>query len=160
MGLSYLQKFSHTNGSVYGNRGVVSTSPLIFKIRKMKLFLDDVRNPTDCFGYVKAYGIRPDTYLGFWHVVKTYDEFVRFIQERGLPEIVSFDHDLADEHYNEAMYEGDDSYGKLYETFKEKTGYDAAKWLVNYCEEKGLPLPICFCHSMNPAGRQNINNLF
>jgi hypothetical protein len=125
-----------------------------------KLFLDDVRNPEDCFGYVKAYGIRPDVYAGHWVVVRSYDQFVKCIEYGGLPDIVSFDHDLADEHYNDAMYDGDDTYKKLYETFKEKTGYDAAKWLIEYCETKGLKVPQCVCHSMNPAGRNNINSLF
>lgn len=124
----------------------------------MKLFLDDIRNPMDCIGYVNRYGIRPDLYLGQWVVVRSYDEFVNYIEQNGLPEIISFDHDLADEHYNDAMYEGDDSYKKLYETFREKTGYDAAKWLIRFCD--GKKLPQCVCHSMNPAGRANINNLF
>jgi len=43
----------------------------------------------------------------------------------------------------------------------EKTGYDCAKWLINYCidNKKELPATILI-HSMNPAGSLNIKSLF
>lgn len=125
----------------------------------MKLFLDDKRIPENCFSYVKAFGIRPDVYLGEWVIVKSYADFVKLIEKtETLPEVISFDHDLADEHYDiEKMEDG--TYSELYDTFKEKTGYDAAKWLVQLCHDRGVPLPQCYCHSMNPVGRDNINNI-
>ena len=43
--------------------------------------------------------------------------------------------------------------------FKEKTGYDSAKWLIDYCLDNNLDLPLCFIHSMNPAGKENIEML-
>jgi hypothetical protein len=125
-----------------------------------KLFLDDIRNPEDCFSYVRAFGISPDAYLGEWVVVRSFDEFRSHILNNGRPYLISFDHDLGREHYNEAMSKKDGSYDELYDTFIEKTGYDAAKWFVQYCNEMGFPVPTCVCHSMNPVGRQNINNLF
>ena len=45
-----------------------------------KLYLDDIRIP-------KTEG---------WVIVRTYDEFVNWITKNGLPEEVSFDHDLAE----------------------------------------------------------------
>lgn len=125
-----------------------------------KLFLDDVRNPEDCFGYVKAFGIRPDIYLGEWVIVRSFDEFRKYILKNGQPEIVSFDHDLADEHYDDSMYDKKGNYNELYGKFREKTGYDSAKWFIHYCKEVGFDLPVCICHSMNPVGRDNINSLF
>ena len=116
----------------------------------MKLFLDDVRSPEDCFGYVKAYGIRPDVYTGDWKIVRDYKAFVSFIENNGIPEEVSFDHDLAYIHYDpETWKEGFE--------YMEETGYDCAKWLVQHCQEKGVDLPKCYCHSMNPIGRERIN---
>jgi hypothetical protein len=95
-----------------------------------------------------------------WVTVRSYDEFVKYITENGLPEAISFDHDLADEHYDPDMY-GSETYNKLYDNFVFKTGYDCAKWMIKYCiaNEKDLPAAILI-HSMNPAGKQNIKNLF
>jgi len=47
------------------------------------------------------------------------------------------------------------------DTFKEKTGYHCAKWLIDYCmdNEKELPKKI-IVHSMNPYGSKNIKSLF
>ena len=39
---------------------------------------------------------------------------------------------------------------------KEKTGYECAKWLIDYCIENNLECPMYVCHSMNPVGRDNI----
>jgi hypothetical protein len=125
----------------------------------MKLFLDDIRVPFDCLKYMKAdvSHIYEDT---DWDVVRTYDDFVGYIEHFGLPDVISFDHDLADEHYSQSMYDGEFAYNKQYETFKEKTGYDCAKWLHNYCVENGLPYPAYLVHSMNPVGRDNILSVF
>jgi hypothetical protein len=95
-----------------------------------------------------------------WTIVRSYDEFVATIKRDGLPKIVSFDHDLADEHYME--YQRAHSPNLIgerkiqYEDFTEKTGYDCAKWLGNYCIDNGLQLPLYYIHTLNPIGRQNI----
>ena len=131
-------------------------------MNKRLVFLDDIRIPSDCFSYMPE----PEkelysTPLGFWNVVRNYDEFVDDIESYGLPDFVSFDHDLSDEHYSTTMYDGNQTtYNQLYKDFKEKTGYDCAKWLVNYCSVNGLPLPKYSVHSMNPVGRDNILGLF
>jgi hypothetical protein len=92
-----------------------------------------------------------------WVVVKNYDEFVKVVTERGLPDTVSFDHDLAQEHYpwgNPQLYH---PAGPLpYEKYREKTGLDCAKWLVDYCIDHNLELPQWRVHSANPVGAQNI----
>lgn len=128
------------------------------------LFLDDVRNPHN----VKAALHRgvweefPD--LMVWEVVRSYDEFVAYILKNGLPKRIAFDHDLSWEHYPKEggpICEGDPRMDTIvipYETFKEKTGYDCAKWLTNYCMVNNLPLPDFYVHSFNPVGRMNISN--
>ena len=112
------------------------------------LYLDDIRNPHMTYPHMKDED---------WIVVKNYDEFVKLIEEKGLPEMVSFDHDLAQEHYpsgNPQLYH---PAGPLpYDKYKEKTGLDCAKWLVDYCLDRKLELPTWGVHSANPVGAANI----
>lgn len=128
-------------------------------IEDYNLFLDDVRDPKVCITYMSS-KVGPDInlYLRDWLICRDYEEFVNTIKLKGLPKLISFDHDLADEHYRPSMYNEDGHYSNYYNdgTFKEKTGYDCAKWLVDYCIEKNLELPRYFVHSMNPIGSNNI----
>lgn len=95
-----------------------------------------------------------------WTIVRNYNDFVATIKKRGLPTTVSFDHDLADEHYVEytAAHDKDSpSFGKIrYDQLKEKTGYDAAKWLAQFCVDNNTPIPLYYIHTLNPVGRMNI----
>lgn len=130
----------------------------------MKIFLDDVRNPKDCLGYMHTrIGNLNPIYEKEWYIVRDYDEFVNIILDCFRDNIkithISFDHDLADEHYDDENVDIND-YDALYETFKEKTGLDCAKWLKEYYEDINIDLPTIFVHSMNPVGRQNIINIF
>jgi hypothetical protein len=71
-----------------------------------------------------------------------------------VPDIVSFDHDLADGHYKQSEFDYNDN-------AKEKTGYHCAEWLIYYCLDKSKELPAeVLIHSMNPAGSLNIKSLF
>jgi hypothetical protein len=115
-----------------------------------KLFLDDFREPRDAFFY-KGFPIYNED---DWTVVRNYSEFVKVIEELGIPEAVSFDHDLADVHYEKSSFNYDDEN-------LEKTGYHCAKWLIYYCIDNKKELPaIILVHSMNTAGSQNIWSLF
>jgi 2-hydroxy-3-keto-5-methylthiopentenyl-1-phosphate phosphatase len=38
----------------------------------------------------------------------------------------------------------------------EKTGYHAAKWLCNYCQENKIKFPEYYVHSFNQIGKENI----
>lgn len=84
-----------------------------------KLYLDDLRTP-------KSDG---------WDIVRSYDQFVEWVTMNGVPDEVSFDHDLGDD---------------------VKTGYDCTKWLVNYCMDNRIPFPQWNIHSANPVGKENI----
>ncbi|MGK6343616.1 cyclic-phosphate processing receiver domain-containing protein [Chryseobacterium sp. DT-3] len=109
---------------------------------KRLLFLDDIRYPVEVYHYTKHdIFLRKD-----WHIVRNYEQFVNRILEKGLPEMISFDHDLAD-----IQYLKPDS-----DEYTEKTGYDCAKWLTEYCLDNYLDLPKFYCHSMNPVGKENI----
>jgi hypothetical protein len=110
-----------------------------------KLYLDDIRIP-------QTEG---------WEIVRDYDAFVKWIDENGLPDEISFDHDLSREHTLYFFNNGghDDPPDPQKNSFEEKTGYDCAKWLCEYCWENGLPIPEYNVHSANPVGRDNILQL-
>lgn len=95
------------------------------------LYLDDIREPNQSY-----YKSNDDRYNNLnWVIVRTYSEFVETITLKGIPNIISFDHDLGED---------------------ETTGYDCAKFLVEYCNENGLPLSEYLIHSANPVGSDNI----
>lgn len=54
------------------------------------------------------------------------------IINHSLPDGICFDHDLGEE----------------------KTGYDCAKWLVDYCMDNNLKLPLYAIQSANPVGKE------
>ena len=81
----------------------------------------------------------PQTETIAW--VKNYDEFVGQVKAFGkhISEcIVHFDHDLGED----------------------KSGYDCAKWLVDWCIENDYAVPDYDIQSSNPVGRQNIESVF
>ena len=69
--------------------------------------------------------------------VYDYAEFTKYILENGLPSFISFDHDLG----------------------LGKTGYDCAKYLVEYCLNHHLEPPGYKVHSQNPVGKENFEKL-
>lgn len=129
---------------------------------KKRLFLDDYRSPEDCSKYMHSkIGRQNAVYTNHnWDVVRHYPAFVDYIKKRGLPDLISFDHDLADGHYHKNMQEGIINYQTLdfLDDFN-KTGYHCAEWLVNYCLDNGMNLPAFIVHSMNPVGTENITSL-
>lgn len=93
-----------------------------------------------------------------WTIVRSYKQFVETILQKGIPKIVSFDHDLADEHYAEFISSSRTGNFR-YNDVKEKTGYHACKWLIEYCLEKNVPFPEYYIHTQNPVGKMNIQSL-
>ena len=126
------------------------------------LWLDDIRNP-----FLNLEGKVPkdengEDYKINW--VLNYEEFVKWIEMFGLPNAISFDHDLADEHYTPEYFWNNYQESKKYQEWKsnhyqEKTGMDCAKWLVDYCIDNKEKLPKIFVHSANPVGADNIKYL-
>jgi len=114
------------------------------------LFLDDVRRPATAFSYMQL----PIYNEVDWIIVRNYYAFITLIQKKGLPKIISFDHDLMDIHYKVQDFDyADENY--------EKTGYHCAKWLIDYCLDNNKKVPTkIIIHSMNPVGSLNIKSLF
>ena len=86
----------------------------------MQLYLDDLRPTPE--GFDRVY---------------SYEEFVDYLEKEGLPDFISFDHDLGED----------------------LSGYDCAKYLVEYCLAHQRPLPDYQVHSQNPVGKENIERL-
>ncbi len=122
---------------------------------KVLLWLDDTRNP-----FLDKEQKLPE-FTGIIEWVRNYDEFRDWILSNPLPDIVSFDHDLADEHYTPEFFWNDYELSKEFQEWKQKsyvhkTGFDCAKWLVNYCKVEKSKLPEIHVHSANPVGRDKI----
>lgn len=113
------------------------------------LYLDDERIPIETIP-----GYKP------WNVVINYDEFVAHITAHDLPDLISFDHDLAEEHITDFVNQTSviGFCSPSYDEYIEKTGLDCAKWLVDYCQANDRPLPLCSVHSFNPVGAANIQS--
>ena len=90
----------------------------------MRMFLDDCREPR-----VENFDI----------ICRSYSDAIMYVKTNGIPEFISFDHDL-----------GDDG-----------TGYDFAKWLVEQDINGIFAFPEDFSfnvHSANPIGKKNIES--
>lgn len=98
-----------------------------------KLFLDDIRTVAMVFGEAENENFA---------IVRSYNEFVEYIQLRGLPDFISFDNDL-----------GLDEKGKV-----APDGYAAAKWLVykSGLDLRNLKFKV---HSANPIAAEQIRGL-
>lgn len=125
---------------------------------KKLLWLDDIRNPFIAdwlMQYVPEFDEDRDNVV--W--VKNYDDFVDWIEENGLPYIIAFDHDLGEDEAKERVLFGMNK--KKARIIKKGTpsGFDAAKWLVDYCIDNDLDLPKWDIQSANPVGRDNINGI-
>lgn len=107
------------------------------------LFLDDIRAHPDICSWI----VLPKVF--HWDIVRNYQQFVDHVNNNGIPKFVTFDHDLCDEHY-QAYDSGEQDYGN------EKTGYECAKFLVEYCVENVYKFPEYAVHSMNPVGKERI----
>ena len=74
--------------------------------------------------------------------------------------MITFDHDLADIHYgfsNKSQEWWDEYYRN---ESAEKTGRDAAKWLIEFIIDNNLEMPEVIIHTRNSSGGKNIKSLF
>lgn len=130
-----------------------------FNGMKTNLFLDDIRHPYDAFKHTQE-----TMFLQWeWVVVKNFAEFTNWIRRNGVPDFVSFDHDLHDLHYTPPKYWNDLEVSKAFQQERgygdEPTGKECAVWLVSHCHSVGKPLPKWYCHSQNPIGRERIEGV-
>jgi len=130
------------------------------KTRKL-LWLDDLRNP-----FLNEEKKISSDIFNDWdiHWVLNYKDFVKWIELYGLPDAISFDHDLAKEHYTPSYFWDNYEESKNFQDWKSKsykyqTGEGCAKWLVKHCTYANKKLPKIFIHSANPVGVDKIKNV-
>lgn len=121
---------------------------------KKLLWLDDIRNPMEG-DWLSFSPITPEDVI--W--VKSYVEFVNWINKNGLPDAICFDHDLGMDVAINARSKGLTKKVARKKKQEEKTGHDCAKWLVEYCMNNKVKLPLYNIQSANPVGKSNIDGL-
>ena len=119
------------------------------------LWLDDQRNPNEYFkkpkltsgawvrnnDYYQSNVFNQNTPNFVW--VKNLKEFSNYIIKNGMPQMISFDHDIKPKGFKG----------------EHENGADCAQWIVNYCKKNNLSLPKCFVHSANKSKRINVENI-
>lgn len=129
---------------------------------KNLLWLDDLRNPFLNLENKVPLDENQELYNINW--VINYEQFTQWINMYGLPDAISFDHDLGDAYFVPEEYWNSPEESEKFKEWKnkfhkEKTGMDCAKWLVDYCLNKKKSTPRIFVHSSNTVGANNILSL-
>ena len=118
-----------------------------------RLFLDDQRKPNDV-KWVELPWVRGLS-------LDRTKEFCNYIEKNGLPEFISFDHDLGqgdmDNYIKNVVKQNSSTLN--YQNYKEKTGLHCVSWLIGYCIDNNVKFPKYVVHSMNVIGRDNIVSL-
>ena len=131
------------------------------KTNKLKLFLDDIRVPNDAWIYPERVKLleKTDTHNCEWEIVRNYNDFCEFINKYGIPEIVSFDHDLDTSHM-EHYFNITSKTGVIeYEKLKIPTGKHCAEYFVDKWKEAGKPKVHVLVHSANRWGQTEIKKV-
>lgn len=142
----------------------------IFRKPKMSnyfLFLDDLRIPSQAWlekPNKDSSGIKLTVISGIeedkWVIVRTYDEFVATLEARGIPMVVSFDHDLHEEHIFHYFKNTQDTGIVEYGNLQHKTGLACAQKLIDMWQKTDKSVkPTIYIHSANKYGKRNIQEL-
>lgn len=124
-----------------------------------KLFLDDYRVPekawlhdSDCYLLTASSTRKWD-----WEVVRNYRAFRAIVDNKGIPEVVSFDNDLNEDHmvaFHKTLGDGIYEWENLTET-----GIHCVLYLIEKCKEQKVPFPKYYIHSANHFARPIIKKL-
>ena len=119
-----------------------------FLFGKRWLFVDDHRDP-------------PENLSMVFDTVRDFDGLKEWVEVNGIPNLVSFDHDLHAEHTSFFYENGgwgsppDPDQG----CFVNPTGYELAEWLLRESVERGVHPRYMMVHSRNPLGSDRILSL-
>lgn len=120
-----------------------------------KIFIDDDRQPVECVKLMKNRISDTSIYAQKdWIVIRTFGEFKRWVEENGLPTLISFDHDIAPKNEDREHIDINDWFDL--EENREWNGVDCLKIVINYCLDHNCSLPGILIHSQNPVGHDNI----
>jgi hypothetical protein len=125
------------------------------------LLLDDIREPHQCFLHDERKTLQQVSGIPnkSWDIVRSYDDFVTYINNYGIPKVVSFDNDL--DPMSEIDIQDEMQKNEYYDHTKlnQKTGCDCAEYLANKCKELQQPLPKYYVHSANALARPRIRGI-
>ncbi len=117
--------------------------------KNRNLFLDDRREVDEAWLFDSDTLLTNFSGIDNWIIVRSYDEFVRWIDMNGIPDNVSFDHDLCED----AMVQFENALANNgfidYVKYTQKTGKHCAEYLVKSCKEKNIPIPNYYIHTAN-----------
>jgi hypothetical protein len=133
---------------------------------KRCLFLDDVREPNEAFLWGENKGLIAKSGISAWKwdIVRSYEDFVKYIDTHGIPDVVSFDNDLWDVAYELAVNPTSEQLAKQFQMigwqdFEHKTGAHCAQYLVGACKAHGKDIPKYYIHTANSAARPIIREI-
>ena len=121
-----------------------------------RLFLDDTRFPHEVGDYIYPFELKSEYRLKDWTIVRSFEQFIEVVLEKGVPSHVSFDHDLGEDIVSDLMSRGMSKRASKKQKKYIKSGMDCAKWFCDYLIEKETGMPIWYVHSLNPVGSDNI----
>ena len=134
------------------------TGQEVNKTNTTLLWLDDIRDPfTD--NWIRDYAPRFIDRSSDIVWVKSYDEFTKWIKANGMPEMISFDHDLGEDVARAKVVKGLSKRQARMQKRETLSGFDCTKWLVDYCLDNDIKLTRWAVHSANPVGAKNISSL-
>ena len=102
-----------------------------------KLYLDDLRDPSHTYGEAFVRGeVEAEFAPALWVVARSTEEAKKLVLDRGMPEVMSLDHDLGGQ--DRAM--------------------DFLVWLAREYWDGSQPIPMVVVHSANPIGSENLRS--
>jgi len=117
------------------------------------LFLDDDRMPAEVANYANPVDIRPLYRKEEWAIVRNYPDFVKTVETRGVPAIISFDHDLYPHTWEKNLVDGKLNYAA--DDFKDpekRNGLHCMIWFFLFSLwNKGEPYILVHTGNLNAA---------
>ena len=133
---------------------------------KRCLFLDDVREVKEAFLWDMRATLIEESGISEWKwdIVRSYDEFVAYIEKYGIPDIVSFDNDLWNVQEELQKNPTSEKLAKQFQMigwqdFDIKTGAHCAQYLVEACKARKVSIPKYYIHTANSAARPIIREI-
>ena len=132
----------------------------IFRKKEVyNLFLDDLRVVKDAVIHKLNRKLIEESKIPAvdWWIVRSYDDFVKTVKEKGVPNVVSFDNDLSQEQ-TRYFVRNHEKNGFNVDVYNDN-GISCARFLIQYCKEQNKPLPTYYVHSANYHAVDFIENL-
>jgi hypothetical protein len=121
-----------------------------------KLFLDNTQTPDVIAQHISNQEVKKYYNTGDWDIVRSYNEFIEYIEKRGLPDFISFGYCYANN--SSATLTEEELLNTPYQK-KEKNGVQCANWLIEYCVNKKKNLPKFFVHSTDLIEKKRIEQI-